>query len=82
MTFLEKIQQNPDQIEFAETIAYIDEHYEFTPTTFKNGETYNDANQNNGSCKIFNFAQKLGLSKEKTLHLSGDFYRKDVLEYP
>lgn len=81
-TFLEKIQQNPEQIAFNETIAYIDEHYEFTPTAFKNGETYNEANQNNGSCKIFSFAQKLGLNPEKTLHLFGDFYRKDVLEFP
>lgn len=82
MTFLEKIQQNPEQIEFSETIAYIDEHYDFTPTAFKNGEVYNEANQNNGSCKIFSFAKILGLSQEQTLHLFGDFYRKDVLENP
>lgn len=81
-TFLEKIQQNPEQIAFNETIAYIDEHYDFTPTAFKNGETYNEANQNNGSCKIFSFAKKLELNQEQTLHLFGDFYRKDVLEFP
>lgn len=81
-TFLEKIKQNPEQIDFNETIAYIDEHYDFTPTAFKNGEVYNEANQNNGSCKIFSFAKILRLSQEQTLHLFGDFYRKDVLEFP
>lgn len=82
MTFLQKIQQQAEQISFNESIAYIDEHYAFSPTDFKNGDTYNKANQNNGSCKIFSFAQKLNLSQEQTLHLFGDFYRKDVLEHP
>lgn len=82
MTFLEKIQKSPEQISFNETIAYIDEHFDFTPTAFQNGETHNEANQNNGSCKVFSFAQKQGLSQEQTLHLFGDFYRKDVLEHP
>ena len=82
MTFLQKIQQQPEQISFHESIAYIDEHYDFTPTAFKNGETYNEANQNNGSCKIFSFAQKINLTPDQTLHLFGDFYRKEVLEHP
>lgn len=82
MNFLDKIQQNLEQITFNETIAYIDENYQFIPTAFKNGETYNEANQNNGSCKIFSFAKKLGLSQIQTLHLFGDFYRIDVLNFP
>ena len=66
---------------FPETIAYIDENYLFTPTGFKNGNQLNNAGENNGSCKIFAFAQMQQLSKEETLLLFGDFYQ-DVLSSP
>jgi hypothetical protein len=73
---------NPVEIEFSQVIAYIDQHYHFTPTAFKNGNTHNAANQNNGSCKIFFFAQLHQLSEQHTLQLFGDYYRKDVLQNP
>ncbi|QES90706.1 HopJ type III effector protein [Rhizosphaericola mali] len=79
---LEQIKQNKDTIDFKEVIAFIDENYAFTPTKFTNGNTINEANQNNGSCKIFAFAKLNKLSKDETLALFGDFYRKDVLENP
>lgn len=79
---LEQLEKNPETIVFQEIIEYIDAHYDFTPTGFTNGETTNEAGQNNGSCKIFSFAKKHNLSVEKTLALFGDFYRKDVLENP
>ena len=82
MTLLEKIKQSPENISFAEVISHIDAHFEFTPTRFTNGNTVNEANQNNGSCKIFSFAKLESLSQEQTLHLFGDYYRKDVLENP
>lgn len=66
---------------FPETITYIDENYTFTPTAFKNGNQINNAGENNGSCKIFAFAQLQQLSKEETLSLFGDFYQ-DVLNSP
>ncbi|OGS71548.1 MAG: type III effector [Flavobacteria bacterium RIFCSPLOWO2_12_FULL_31_7] len=66
---------------FPETIAFIDENYTFTPTTFKNGNQMNIAGENNGSCKIFAFAQINQLSKDETLSLFGDFYQ-DVLNTP
>ena len=66
---------------FPETIAHIDKNYIFTPTTFKNGNQINNAGENNGSCKIFAFAQLNNLSKEETLSLFGDFYQ-DVLNTP
>ena len=62
MNLLDKIKQNPEEISFDEVIAYIDEHYDFVPTAFQNGEVLNEENQNNGSCKIFSFAKKLGLN--------------------
>jgi len=77
-----KIAQNIYHVTFSEVIDHIDTHYDFTPTAFKNGETYNAVNQNNGSCKVFSFAKLQQLTKEQTLHLFGDYYRKDVLENP
>ncbi|HSF55127.1 MAG TPA: HopJ type III effector protein [Algoriphagus sp.] len=82
MTLLEKIQLSPESINFQEVIDFIDSNYDFTPTLFTNGDTVNDVGQNNGSCKIFFFAQLQGLSKEQTLALFGDYYRVDVLGKP
>ena len=79
---LEQLEQAPETINFKEVIAYIDENYDFTPTKFTNGNTINEANQNNGSCKVFSFAQLKNLSKEQTLSLFGEFYREDVLKNP
>ena len=73
--------KNNHSVSFPETIAHIDENYSFTPTTFKNGNQINTAGENNGSCKIFAFAQLNNLSKEETLSLFGDFYQ-DVLNTP
>lgn len=82
MTLTEKIQNAPETISFQETIAHIDENYDFTPTRFTNGETTNEAGQNNGSCKIFSFAKLQNLDVDQTLNLFGDFYREDVLKNP
>ncbi|WP_223607248.1 HopJ type III effector protein [Chryseobacterium sp. OSA05B] len=79
---LEQLKNNPETIQFKEVIAHIDEQYDFTPTEFKNGNTVNEAGQNNGSCKVFSFAQLQGLSKEQALPLFGEFYREDVLKNP
>ncbi|UCS93122.1 HopJ type III effector protein [Echinicola marina] len=82
MTLLEKIKTNPETITFPEVIAYIDENYDFIPTKFTNGDTTNEPNQNNGSCKIFSFAKLQGFNQDQTLNLFGDFYREEVLEDP
>ena len=62
---IEKLTLQPEQVEFQEVIATIDENFDFTPTAFVNGETVNAENQNNGSCKIFAFAQLQELSVEQ-----------------
>ena len=82
MTLLEQISLSPNTIAFSEVIAYIDANFNFTPTRFTNGNTVNEAGQNNGSCKIFSFAKLQNLTPSETLILFGDFYRKDVLENP
>lgn len=79
---LEQLEKAPETIQFKKVIAYIDEHYDFTPTKFTNGNTINEANQNNGSCKVFSFAQLNNLAKENVLPLFGEYYREDVLKNP
>ena len=59
---LTQLKTSPQTIDFKEVLAYIDEHYHFTPTKFTNGNTVNEANENNGSCKVFSFAKLNDLS--------------------
>ncbi len=80
--FLQRLAETPDAIAFSDTIAAIEAAYDFTPTAFRNGGLVNEAGQNNGSCKIFSFAQLHQLSPQHTLHCFGDYYRKDVLGNP
>ncbi len=80
--FLKQLAEAPERIAFADTIAAIDAHFDFSPTEFRNGDTLNEAGKNSGSCKIFSFAKRQGLSEQATLHCFGDFYRVDVLQHP
>lgn len=80
--FLLKLDQNPEQIEFSETIDVIDDNYNFTPAQFSNGGILNEENQNNGSCKIFAFGLLNSLSEQQTLACFGSYYRDDVLAHP
>jgi hypothetical protein len=81
-TFLQQLRSKPDSIAFTDTIAVIDALYNFTPTAFKNGELMNEAGQNNGSCKLFAFAQLQNLTPAETLACFGVYYRDDVLKHP
>ncbi len=80
--FRDKLTNNPTGIEFTETMEVIDALYNFTPTEFKNGNTVNLENQNNGSCKLFAFAKIQKFTKEETLMCFGKFYTQDVLKNP
>lgn len=79
---LEQLVQSPESVEFQDVISVIDTHYVFTPTAFRNGETANEAGQNNGSCKIFAFAKLNELDQAATLACFGRYYREDVLLHP
>ncbi|MBR7889216.1 HopJ type III effector protein [Marinomonas sp. A79] len=81
-TLVEKVKTTPEQVMFKEVIDVIEREYDFTPTSFTNGEQSNGLNENNGSCKIFSLASLLKLNKIETLNLFGDFYRVDVLDNP
>lgn len=80
--FLLQITNTPENNNFENTINTIDANYNFTPSEFKNGSLLNTADQNNGSCKIFAFAQLHNLTEHQTLHCFGDYYRVDVLKNP
>lgn len=78
--FVNQLRNEPQAIDFEDTMAVIDAEYEFSPTAFKNGDVENESNQNNGSCKIFAFAQLHSLSADETLACFGRYYREDVLK--
>ena len=80
--FLEKIKQQPEQIEFSDVIALIEKNYQFSDTQFQNGLQLNLAGQNAGSCKIFSFANLHHLDALQTLACFGRYYRQDVLNHP
>jgi hypothetical protein len=61
-------------IKFNEVITFIETYYQHTPTAFKNGDTYNEASQNQGSAKVFDFAQLNDLSAADTLYLFAEHY--------
>ncbi len=80
--FLSKLNSSPDTIEFNETMAVIDVNYNYTPTIFTNGTILNQAGENEGSCKLFAFAQLHYLNKLQTLACFGTYYRDEVLKNP
>lgn len=84
-SFLKKINKN-QAVCFDETMSVIAENYKYTPVEFSNGlnknKLINAAGMNEGSCKIFAFAQIHHLNKAQTLMLFGDFYSKDVIQNP
>lgn len=80
--FINQLSTQPRSIRFSTTMEVIESNYNFTPCAFTNGELINEENTNNGSCKIFGFAQLHNLSKESTLACFGSYYFNDVLENP
>ena len=78
-TLINKLKENSTS--FKEVIEFIEANYQHQPTAFKNGEAYNEATQNQGSAKVFAFAQLNNLSKEDTLYLFAEHYRS-VLNNP
>lgn len=73
-------------IQFAELMQLIQKYYIYQPTQFSNGVdgdcVINEADKNEGSCKLFAFAKLNKLGKEQTLLCFGEYYREDVLKNP
>lgn len=78
-SFLTAIEADTHQ--FASTLAFIQQWFDFTPTAFSNGTVRNGSDQNQGSCRVLAMALLLGLSAEQTLRCFGEHYR-DVLATP
>lgn len=76
---LNKIDAN--EISFADVISFIKEKYNYTPSAFSNGKLQNKEVENQGSAKVFFFAQFHKVSKENTLKLFVEHYQ-NVLENP
>lgn len=66
---------------FADTLAFVAEHYHYQPTAFRNGAVDNAAGQNEGSCKTLGLAKLKGLSDQEALLAFGEHYRS-VLQTP
>lgn len=79
---LTQLSSNPEKVEFSEVIAVIETNYNYQPASFTNGSTNNAAGSNEGSCKIFAFAQLNKLDSAATLACFGNYYREDVLQHP
>lgn len=71
-----------ESIKFDQLMALIEQHYEYTPTAFRNGGLSNAEEQNQGSCKLFAFAKLHQLTEEQTLNLFGGYYHQEVLGDP
>ncbi|WP_122899829.1 HopJ type III effector protein [Acinetobacter sp. B51(2017)] len=76
---LQRLSQN--QAQFSDVLAYIEQHYTHTPTAFQNGNQSNAADQNQGSAKVFAFAQLQQLDQAQTLSLFAEHYAA-VLAHP
>lgn len=59
---------------FADTLAFIDAHYDYTPCAFDNAGLHNPAGSNQGSCKILALALLEQLSTEEALLAFGEHY--------
>tara|TARA_B110000977_G_scaffold142897_1_gene181485 strand:+ start:100 stop:447 length:348 start_codon:yes stop_codon:yes gene_type:complete len=78
----QQAQESPATISFEQVMTLIDTLYYFTATSFTNGGVVNEVGTNEGSCKIFAFAQLNGFNEMETLALFGKYYRDDVLGNP
>lgn len=74
---IEQIEQ-PQHL-FAETLAFIDAWFDFSPSRFNNNGLVNKETENHGSAKIFALALQLNLSKQQTLLCFGEHYRNLAL---
>lgn len=78
---IELLNSDRAELTFKQVLEVIQVHYEYTPTTFKNGQVINLAGTNEGSCKVFAFAKLHGLSQAQTLRCFAEHYQA-VLTHP
>ncbi|MBU3056828.1 HopJ type III effector protein [Pseudomonas indica] len=64
-----------DRHQFADTLAFIAEHYDYQPSAFSNGPVESAAGQNEGSCKTLGLALLEHLTLDEALQAFGEHYR-------
>lgn len=69
------------ELRFADVLANIKSHYQYTPAAFNNGPLRNPAGENEGSCIIFAFAILHDLTEEQALRCFAEHYQ-GVLDAP
>ncbi|MET0115788.1 MAG: HopJ type III effector protein [Sedimenticola sp.] len=83
---LHLLNASPHTVEFDDVMTVIADNYHYAPTRFSNGlhpdQVINEVGSNEGSCRIFAFAQHNGLNEQQTLDCFGRYYREDVLQHP
>ncbi|MDM1758367.1 MULTISPECIES: HopJ type III effector protein [unclassified Acinetobacter] len=62
------------EAQFSDVLAFIEARYTHTPTAFQNGQQHNASTENQGSAKVFSFAQLNGLDQAQTLSLFAEHY--------
>ncbi|MGJ8524635.1 hypothetical protein LMG33818_000343 [Halomonadaceae bacterium LMG 33818] len=70
--FRQTLQAKP---RFSDTLAFIEAYFEFTPTAFTNHMLMNQADENQGSCRIIALAKYADFSDEEALLAFGEHYR-------
>lgn len=60
---------------FADTLAFVETHYHYSPSAFRNGPVDNSPQQNQGSCKVLAMAKDQGLSDQQALHCFAEHYQ-------
>lgn len=78
---LQLLDEAPDQLVFEQVLEVINDNYGFTACAFDNGEVTNQATENQGSCRVFAFAQQHQLNEQQTLALFAEHYRQ-VKDHP
>lgn len=71
--FLQRIEH--PQHSFAESLAFIDTWFKFTPSNFLNNGVVNSDTENHGSAKILALALLSGFTEQQALLCFGEHYR-------
>jgi hypothetical protein len=72
--FAERVRAGAE-VNFADVIKMLDEHYNYFAVSFTNGNIVNKANENTGSAKIFSFGLMTRMDEATTLRMFGEIYR-------
>lgn len=61
---------------FDDTLALIDQYFEYQPAGFHNGPLHSNAGENAGSCRVFALGQHCNLNEADTLNLFAQHYQQ------